>query len=203
MTSSDEQKREIEQNERWFRRVCQDSVGPDTERIKQRVAVELSEQWLKKGLSDEIPTDLAERVKRRLWATLAADRCDAQQKMPALPKRGGARRAYRLAGAFGAVAAACVFAFIGLHFAKTDVVKLPVADAFEQYDEDDFLLALADLDDDLTELEISFYSFDAGGGDDYDYDGLLDTIDGLMSDDEAFDDWSWGDEIDEQGVKRS
>jgi hypothetical protein len=192
MESSDEYRQEIERHERWLREAAPEPEGLDLEKVRTHVRIALQEQWLAQQADDSaLPTDIAERVMRRLDEELAADaRCDVESG------RARNRRVLRHAGWLGgslAAAAAIVFAFVGPFGALPGGEADPpdgefYLDAFEAYVEanDRFAQLLAIIEEDLAELEDTNGEYDPSAWQDSMLEDLRDDID-LLAGDATFD----------------
>jgi len=189
MTSADGQMCDIEQLERWFADASVDPPGPSVPCLKERVRIEIDERWLEAQLHDEVPVDLADRIARRVWATLAADQDQGTGRTDAVGRTRHVDHVYRWIGA-AATVAACLIAFVGLHQGRPGDAGLSFVTAFEQYQEDDLADSISQLDEELAELELGFETVAGFEREDSSYDELLDAIDALMLSDDLENDWS-------------
>ncbi len=190
MTSDEQRMREIEQQEQWFQEVCRDPEPLDTDRIKRRVQVTINEQWVARELG-EPPTGassehglagLIDRTKRAVRAAVATEKVSRTLT----GSRGGgylnARRIIRLAGGIGLAAAACLAVYIGLPEPPADAGG-PAFDrlaAFEEFQEGKLGLSLADLGDDMAELELAFNVSGLADVEDELLESLFDSVHDLI-----------------------
>ncbi len=194
MTDREKQRREIERDEQWLTerlggRSDEALAGfslPRSEAIKKRVRLEIQEGWLEQNLEDDVPRDLAERLKAK---TLAALR-ERSESSPAKERSKAARGRWRLMVGWGLAAAACLGIYVGVRPVGHDglggsVTVLP-GDPFGEYQEDELLVSLTRLGDDFDDLEYSLS--EQGGFDAADFllDDLLFEMDRVATDD----DWS-------------
>jgi hypothetical protein len=169
MSSLEEQKREIERNELWLRRIAKEPEGLNLGLLKRHIEVAIQERWLTQQAEEPTsPPRLVEVVQRRVQGELA----DAREV--AGGNGGGTRARHPLLrhggwiGGLLAAAAAVAFALLvpinGPHNGtivagnaniQGNDLNLFYLDAFEDFSEpsDDFADQLATLDEDLYDLE--------------------------------------------------
>ncbi len=192
MTDEERQQGEIARDEHWLAGVCESSEAIDTKRIKQRVRIEIGERWLDGRMSDEVPADFTARMRQRVRRAVQAAQAGVGDD-PGYSLRRRRRLFISIGGAVG-VAAAITIAWIGLgpaELAPTEPeteMELLYADAFEQFEDDEFDVYLSGLRDDLTQLAAG----SADGSLDDMLDGLFDNQVGESGDPTQTDDQTDG-----------
>ena len=182
MTDEERQRIEIARDEQWLAGVCESSESIDTKRIKQRVRIEIGERWLDGQVSDEVPAGIAARVRQRVRRAVRAEQAGVVDD-PGHSLRRRRRLFVSIGGAVG-IAAAITVAWIGLGPAELSPtepeteMELLFANAFEQFEDDEFDVYLSGLRDDLTQLAAG----SADGALDDMLEGLFDNQDGENGD---------------------
>ncbi|MFQ5462557.1 MAG: hypothetical protein ACE5E5_08015 [Phycisphaerae bacterium] len=186
MTDRDQQLREIQRNERWLHDrlngASGDLAAPDAEAIKGRVRLALQERWLADELSDDVPQDLAKRLKATTVAALGG----RSQLHPTAGMRQGERGRRRIMAGWGLAAAACLMVYMGVrqvnqHDRGGSVAAAP-GDPFSDYQEDDLLVSLTQLSDDFDDLDYSLSDQVGFDTSDFMLDDLLFQMDGVLGD---------------------
>ena len=183
MSEHDDIKNRIEADQKWLQARVGDDPAPDVNLIKMRVGIELGEQWLAGQVRDEVPADLVDRVKRRVWAETQATIIE-QCEITGRKRRGtSGGRFVRWAVGLAGVAAACIFAFVGWPQDGQPQEPFSYATAFEGFNEYDDGLAveLAMLHEDIVDFEYDSARQGLGNWDDDTLDDLRDQIDRLGS----------------------
>jgi len=183
MSEHDDIKNRIEADQKWLESRIGDEPAPDVDLIKMRVGIELGEQWLTQQVRDEVPADLADRVKRRVWAEVQGTRVEEYEAAGGRRKGGSTGRFVRWAVGVAGVAAACVFAFVGWPQDRQQRELFSYATAFEGFSEYDDGLAveLAMLQEDIVDFEYDSTRPNLSDWDDDTIDDLRDQIDRLDS----------------------
>ncbi len=178
---NDEQKiREaIERDEAWLAEVCQLSEPIDMDAIKQRVRIEIGEQWLGRKLEGDDDSQLGERIRGKVRASLAKSSSEegaasgsAKQSRPTVY-----RLYWAVASAVG-IAATLFLTFgdlLGPAPSITEVsenVEASYADAFEQYEGDDWDTSFGKLSDEFDSFASGTATADWGSDTS---DGWFDT----------------------------
>jgi len=186
MTDWDKQLREIHRDEQWLRDRLSGTSGdpatPDTEAIKDRVRLAVQERWLAENLNDDVPKDLAKRLK----ATTVAALGERSQLDPTTGSRQAVRGHWRIMAGWGLAAAACLMVYVGIrqvnqHDRGGSVAVAP-GDPFSDYQEDDLLVSLTQLSDDFDDLEYSLSDQVGFDTSDFMLDDLLFQMDGVLGD---------------------
>lgn len=164
MTDERQQRTEIEAGEAWLRSIDVGVGGPDLDIVKRRIRVAVDEAWIDPQLGAGPSIDVADGVKRRLREVLAERRSDGPDRRI---DDGPSRRSWRPAGWLAGLSAAAVVAFCIVGLDARTAIEMPTADAFEQYEIDDFDTALGTLDDELQEFEVVFSDWSGSGDEDW------------------------------------
>lgn len=190
MTPDEQLRHEIQEGEAWLRDVMDEPPNSNVDRMRRRAEVAINEEWLRQRLNDDVPTDLAHRIKTRVRVELSGTNDELKRLSSSdLADTRRAQRVYRWVGGFAAVAAVCAIAFVGLFRPKRSDVDLSLVTAFEHFTEDDFAERVEAVWDDLSELEPEAGEYAARPGDDELFEQLSEELEILM-DDEGYSDWS-------------
>jgi hypothetical protein len=161
---NDEQKiREaIERDEAWFAEACHRSEPVDTDAIKQRVRIEIGEQWLGRKLTGADDSQLSERIRGKVRVSLANSSRETDSTRGNTEKSRSTVYRFYWAVASAVGIAATLFLTLGDLLGPapsiTEVsenVEASYADAFEQYEGDDW-------DTSFGKLSAEFDSFASG-----------------------------------------
>jgi hypothetical protein len=190
VTPDRHQQRRIEQQEQWLREVCADTEGPDVDRIKMLVHIEVNEQWLAQQLHERVPADLADRTRRRVRAILSEGGHPHEKHSGAAAVHPYRHHLFRRLGGVAAAAAACLLVLVSVYRVPPASAELSFVDAFERFTDDKLNQSLAVLAEDVDDLEEAFVTRAVEDLDDALYDDLMDAIDGIMWKNGAGDDWS-------------
>jgi len=177
----------IEEDERWLAGVWREALpAPDLSSVKHAVRAAVAEEWLERGLRDEVPTGLAGRVKRQVRAELWQLRAEAagrETESAAGPRRRRMNRPrlwlYRVGGGLAA-AAAVALAFVTLQQPGSGAAPFSYVDAFDLYEADSVLTTeVSSIEQDLLDLEYAQLGFRLDVFDAGMFDELREAIDAL------------------------
>lgn len=164
MTDERQQRAEIEAGEAWLRSVDAGVGGPDVDAVKRRICMAVDEAWIDPQLGTGPSIDVGANVKRRIREVLAERQSDGPDGRI---DDASSRRSWRPARWLAGLSAAAVVAFCIVGLDVQTEIEMPTADAFEQYEIDDFDTALGALDDELQELEVVFSDWNGSFDDDW------------------------------------
>lgn len=180
----DDIEQSIARDEEWLRDTLAEPPGFNADALKQRIRIELNQQWLASELVDEEPTNLLARTKQSVQATLdTASQNKAQSRTQSL-------RIVRWASSVLATAACVVFVVNAYrHTAPSSEPDISYLSAFEQYEAENFTESFASLRSDLTSLTTNKTQDDSDVDDDT-FDDLRKSIDTLVNPSSFSSDWS-------------
>jgi hypothetical protein len=197
MSSFEEQKREIERNELWLRRIAKEPEGLDVDLVKRHVEVAIQERWLLQQAEEpRLPRQLVARVRQRVRSELSEAGEMAGGNGAELRRRHPLLRHGGWIGGLLAAAAVVAFALLvpvnrlqnvtivaGNANAQDNDPDLFYLDAFEDFTDtsDDFADQLAMLDEDLYELETAGVWEESDVWQDETFEQLRDEIEDLAA----------------------
>lgn len=182
--SPDDIEQSIARGEEWLRDTLAEPSGFNPDALKQRLRIELNQQWLASELIEVEPANLLAKTKQSVRATLdAASGKTAQSRNQNL-------RIVRWATSVLATAA-CVVLVANAYrqTAPSSAPEISYLSAFEQYEAEDYAESFMSLRSDLTSLATNKTQGESDVDDDT-FDDLRKSINTLVNPSSFSSDWS-------------
>lgn len=162
----------IERDEVWFGKLCSQGEQVDTNAIKQRIRIEIGEQWLARKLNESENPQLTNRIRAKVRESIG----NASSEVAVAKESGNGHstihRLYWMGGSAIGMAAMLFLAFGNLLDPATPISiatqdsDSSFVDAFEQYEGDDWDTSFGELSDEFDTLA-SAGSGEGSGSDDW------------------------------------